>query len=149
MFSFSGFSARGLSDLRAGEFIYEQPAVRDVGYVFKHALTHEVAYNSLLIESRKQLHEHAGHALDSIFAQHLDDHLSELARHYSHSDNPPIRFVNRPPMFSSGHEFWGELVQCARLRRTCSGSSVMLIAPICENVVQYSDGRSLYFGWHP
>jgi predicted ATPase len=41
----------------------------------------------LLIERRKQLHERAGQALESIFADQLDDHLSQLAHHYSHSDN--------------------------------------------------------------
>jgi tetratricopeptide (TPR) repeat protein len=78
---------RMLADLQAGEFIYEQPATTGVEYVFKHALTQEVAYNSLLIERRKLLHERAGQGLESMFAGHLDDHLSELARHYSHSDN--------------------------------------------------------------
>src|SRR5258708_5276456 len=76
-----------LADLQAGEFIYEQPAANDVEYVFKHALTQEVAYNSLLIERRKQLHERAGQALESISADQLGDHLSQLAHHYSHSDN--------------------------------------------------------------
>ncbi len=78
---------RILADLQAGEFVYEQSAATDVEYVFKHALTQEVAYNSLLIERRKQLHERAGQALESMFAGQLDDHLGELARQYSHSDN--------------------------------------------------------------
>ena len=43
-----------LDDLQLGEFIYEQPAVGDVEYTFKHALTQEVAYNSVLIERRKR-----------------------------------------------------------------------------------------------
>ena len=43
-------------DLQVAEFIYEQPAVGDTEYIFKHALTQEVAYNSLLIERRKLLH---------------------------------------------------------------------------------------------
>ena len=42
-----------LDDLQLGEFIYEQPAVGDIEYIFKHALTQEVAYNSVLIERRK------------------------------------------------------------------------------------------------
>ena len=58
-----------------------------IEYVFKHALTQEVAYNSLLIERRKQLHERAGQALEAIFADQLDDHLTQLAHHYSLSDN--------------------------------------------------------------
>lgn len=79
--------ARMLADLQAGEFIYEQPAANDTEYVFKHTLTQEVAYNSLLIERRKQLHERTGHAIESIFAAQLDDHISQLAHHYSHSEN--------------------------------------------------------------
>ena len=78
---------RMLADLQAGEFIYGQSAANDLEYVFKHALTQEVAYNSLLIERRKQIHEQAGHALESLFAAQLDDHLTQLAHHYSHSGN--------------------------------------------------------------
>jgi predicted ATPase len=78
---------RGLSRLQAREFIYEQLASGDVEYVFKHALTQEVAYNALLIERRKLLHERAGEALESMYAERLDDHLGDLARHYSRSDN--------------------------------------------------------------
>jgi class 3 adenylate cyclase/predicted ATPase len=76
-----------LSRLQLGEFVYEQPAVGEVEYSFKHALTQEVAYNALLIERRKLLHERAGAALESMFAERLDDHLGDLARHYSRSDN--------------------------------------------------------------
>jgi len=76
-----------LAQLRASEFIYEQPVAGDVEYVFKHALTQEVAYNSLLIDRRKVLHERAGLALESLHASRLDDHLEKLAHHYSHSDN--------------------------------------------------------------
>jgi len=85
------------AELRAAEFIYEQPALADTEYVFKHALTQEVAYNSLLIERRKQLHERAGNALESLFADQLDDHLTQLAHHYSHSDNidKAVKYLGR------------------------------------------------------
>jgi tetratricopeptide (TPR) repeat protein len=46
-----------------------------------------VAYNSLLIERRKVLHEHAGAAIEALYDGRLDDHLSELARHYQRSAN--------------------------------------------------------------
>jgi class 3 adenylate cyclase/predicted ATPase len=78
---------RMLADLQMMEFIYEQPATGDIEYMFKHALTQEVAYNSLLIERRKLLHERAGYALESMFVGQLEDHLDELAHHYSRSDN--------------------------------------------------------------
>ena len=58
-----------LSDLQAGEFIYEQPAAGDIEYIFKHALTQEVAYNSLLIERRKRLHERTGVAIEALFRE--------------------------------------------------------------------------------
>jgi predicted ATPase len=77
----------GLAVLQGGEFICEQPGSSDVEYVFKHALTQEVAYNSLLIERRKLLHEQTGQAIESMFVGNLDDHLSELAHHYNRSDN--------------------------------------------------------------
>jgi class 3 adenylate cyclase/tetratricopeptide (TPR) repeat protein len=77
-----------LNDLQLREFIYEQPAVIDAEYIFKHALTQEVAYNSVLIERRKQLHERIGAALETLYANSLDDHLAELANHYSRANNP-------------------------------------------------------------
>ena len=77
-----------LANLQTGEFIYEQAVSGGaVGYEFKHALTQEVAYNSLLIERRKVLHERAGAAIESLYGERLDDHVGELARHYSMSDN--------------------------------------------------------------
>jgi predicted ATPase len=60
---------RMLSVLRLAEFIHEQPTIGDVEYGFKHALTQEVAYNALLIERRKLLHERAGAALESMYAE--------------------------------------------------------------------------------
>ena len=60
----------------------------DTEYIFKHALTQEVAYNSVLIERRKQLHERTAAALESLYARSIDDHLAELAHHYGRSANP-------------------------------------------------------------
>jgi predicted ATPase len=72
---------RMLSDLQLGEFIYEQPALPEAEYIFKHALTLEVAYNTLLTGRRKQLHERAAAAIEALYPERLDDHLNQLARH--------------------------------------------------------------------
>ena len=48
---------RLLSRLQLGEFVYERPAFPEVEYTFKHALTQEVAYQSVLTERRKRIHE--------------------------------------------------------------------------------------------
>jgi len=76
-----------LSNLQLAEFIYEQPAAPEVEYIFKHALTQEVAYNSVLIERRKSLHERIAMALETLFADRLEDHLADLAHHYGRSGN--------------------------------------------------------------
>jgi predicted ATPase len=78
---------RMLGDLQLSEFIYEQPALPDVEYSFKHALTLEVAYNSVLTERRRALHERIGAAIESIYAGRLDDHLAELAHQYQRAGN--------------------------------------------------------------
>src|SRR5206468_8427654 len=78
---------RSLSHLQAAEFVYEQPAFPEVEYTFKHALTQEVAYNSVLIERRKELHERTAQAIETLFHSQLEDHYGDLAHHYSRSDN--------------------------------------------------------------
>jgi len=78
-----------LKALQLDEFIYEQPAVGDVEYTFKHALTREVAYNSLLVERRKDLHERTAKAIEELYSDRLQDHLAELAHHYRRSANVP------------------------------------------------------------
>jgi class 3 adenylate cyclase/tetratricopeptide (TPR) repeat protein/ribosomal protein L40E len=76
-----------LKGLQAGEFIYEQPALGETEYTFKHALTQEVAYNSVLVERRRLLHERTGEAIEALFKDRIDDHLAELAHHYSRTAN--------------------------------------------------------------
>ena len=76
-----------LSVLQLGEFLYEQPAAADTEYTFKHALTQEVAYDSMLVERRRQIHEITAAALEEMYAESLDDHLGELAHHFSRSSN--------------------------------------------------------------
>src|SRR5215469_8628864 len=77
-----------LSDLQLGEFIYEQPALGDTAFIFKHALTQEVTYNSVLVERRKLMHERIGAAMETLYADRIEDHIVNLARHYARSANP-------------------------------------------------------------
>ena len=76
-----------LKGLQAGEFIYERPASGAAEYTFKHALTQEVAYSSLLVEHRRLSHERTGEAIQELFKDRIDDHLADLAHHYSRSAN--------------------------------------------------------------
>src|SRR5437867_3475252 len=78
---------RLLTHLQAAEFIYEQPAFPEPEYTFKHTLTQEVAYTSLLIERRKGAHERTAQAIEEVFRDRLEDYYGELAYHYSRSGN--------------------------------------------------------------
>jgi predicted ATPase/class 3 adenylate cyclase len=78
---------RLLASLQRKEFLYEQPAFPEVEYIFKHALTQEVAYGTVLHERRKALHEKIAQAIEALYHANLEDHYSELAHHYSHSSN--------------------------------------------------------------
>jgi predicted ATPase len=76
-----------LAHLQMAEFIYEQPAFPEVEYTFKHVLTQEVAYNSLLSERRRGLHERIAQAMEALFHARLEDHYGDLAHHYTRSGN--------------------------------------------------------------
>src|SRR5262249_17793515 len=65
----------------------ERHASSGLQYVFKHALTHDVAYGSLLAPRRRKLHERTAHAIEALHRNRPEDHYQELARHYRASGN--------------------------------------------------------------
>jgi len=81
----SGASAEALADglarLQATEFLYEARLFPDAGYAFKHALTHEVAYGSLLQGRRRALHARAVEAIERLYPERLAEHVERLAHH--------------------------------------------------------------------
>jgi hypothetical protein len=78
---------RLLSSLQRKEFLSEQPAFPEPDYIFKHALTQEVAYGTVLQDRRKALHEKIAEAIETLYSAKLEDHYSGLAHHYSRSGN--------------------------------------------------------------
>jgi predicted ATPase/class 3 adenylate cyclase len=72
---------RGLAQLQAAEFLYETRLFPEREYTFKHALTHEVAYGSLLQERRRTLHAHIVEALERLAPDRLAEHVERLAHH--------------------------------------------------------------------
>jgi class 3 adenylate cyclase len=70
-----------LARLQAAEFLYETRLFPDVEYTFKHALTHEVAYGSLLQDRRRGLHARAVAAIERCFSERLAEHVERLAHH--------------------------------------------------------------------
>ena len=72
---------RGLGHLQAAEFLYETSLFPDLEYTFKHALTHEVAYGSLLQDRRRALHARIVDAIETLHAERLIEHTERLAHH--------------------------------------------------------------------
>jgi hypothetical protein len=62
---------RGLTHLQAAEFLYETSVFPDLEYTFKHALTHEVAYASVLHDRRRALHGRIVEAVEALYTDRL------------------------------------------------------------------------------
>jgi class 3 adenylate cyclase/tetratricopeptide (TPR) repeat protein len=76
-----------LTNLQGLEFIYEKSLFPELEYIFRHALVQEVAYNSLLITRRKEIHEKIGRAIEHLYPDRLDEFCEILAFHYVTSGN--------------------------------------------------------------
>jgi class 3 adenylate cyclase/tetratricopeptide (TPR) repeat protein len=72
---------RSLAQLQGAEFLYETRLFPEQEYTFKHALTHEVAYSTLLQERRRTLHAHIVAALEGLSADRLAEQVERLAHH--------------------------------------------------------------------
>ncbi len=72
---------RGLAHLQEAEFLYETRLFPDLEYTFKHALTHEVTYGSLLQDRRRQLHAQIVAATERLYPDRLGEHVERLGHH--------------------------------------------------------------------
>jgi tetratricopeptide (TPR) repeat protein len=71
----------GLTHLQAAEFLYETRLFPEIEYTFKHALTHQVAYESLLQERRRALHGRIVEALEALAGDRIAEQVERLAHH--------------------------------------------------------------------
>jgi class 3 adenylate cyclase/tetratricopeptide (TPR) repeat protein len=76
-----------LSVLKDSELLYERGIYPQSTYIFKHTFTQEVAYNSLLLKRRKEIHEEIGEAIEALYPDRLEEHYELLAYHYARSAN--------------------------------------------------------------
>jgi class 3 adenylate cyclase/tetratricopeptide (TPR) repeat protein len=72
---------RGLAHLQAADLLYETRLFPEPDYTFKHALTHEVAYGSLLLERRRWLHGRIVKALEALAPERVAEQVERLAHH--------------------------------------------------------------------
>jgi len=76
-----------LSFLKDSELLYERGIYPQSTYIFKHALTREVVYDSILAKRKKKIHEEIGNAIEELYIDNLSEHYEVLAEHYFLSEN--------------------------------------------------------------
>jgi len=73
--------------LKDSELLYERGIAPNTAYIFKHALTRDVIYDSILRSKRKALHEKVGNAVETLFSESIRDHYEILLEHYVKCEN--------------------------------------------------------------
>jgi len=77
-----------LLTLQRGQMIRERARLLDVEYIFKHVLTQEAAYNSLLSRERRRYHRRTAEALERLYSGRIEEHVGRLAHHWEQAAQP-------------------------------------------------------------
>jgi len=84
-----GGTTAALRELQAIELIHEKALFPELAYMFKHALTQDVAYGSLLTRRRRKLHKQIGEAIEDLYADRITEHCAVLAHHFARAEDWP------------------------------------------------------------
>jgi class 3 adenylate cyclase/tetratricopeptide (TPR) repeat protein len=76
-----------LSILKDSELVYERGIYPETTYIFKHALTRDVVYESILTKKKKSLHAKIGDAVEQLYADRIEEQFELLAHHYALAEN--------------------------------------------------------------
>jgi len=76
-----------LSALKDSELLYERGIYPESTYIFKHALTQEVIYDSILSSKRRKLHEEIGNAIEELYKDNISEQYGIVAEHFIESEN--------------------------------------------------------------
>jgi tetratricopeptide (TPR) repeat protein len=79
---------RCLEELTRLELIREQDAIGDREYAFKHAITHDVVYESILHGRRRELHRRVATLVEQLYGDRLEEVYGLLAYHHAQADDP-------------------------------------------------------------
>ncbi len=71
-----------LAELTESDIIYQRGVIPDITCIFRHALTRDVIYDSILSKRKKKLHEEIGNTIEKLYADHMDQHLEILTDHF-------------------------------------------------------------------
>jgi tetratricopeptide (TPR) repeat protein len=75
-----------LDDVQASEFLYATQLFPDLQYTFTHSLTHDVTYNGVLVERRRDVHARIVEAIEKLYAGRLGEQIERLAHHAVRGD---------------------------------------------------------------
>jgi class 3 adenylate cyclase/tetratricopeptide (TPR) repeat protein len=75
-----------LTELQQSELIREKQHLPELEYMFKHALAQEATYESILLQKRRELHARVAQAIESLFAERLEEFYGLLAYHYARAE---------------------------------------------------------------
>jgi class 3 adenylate cyclase/tetratricopeptide (TPR) repeat protein len=105
-----------LADLKRWELLYEEPTAEEPRYLFKHALTQEAVYQTLLKSRRQTLHAAAGEAFEQLHAGRLEDVYDSLAYHWSEAGDAPkaVRYLVLLAAQAAGRYAHSEAAQALR-----------------------------------
>jgi class 3 adenylate cyclase len=73
--------------LKESELVYERGIYPESAYIFKHALTREVVYDSILTQRKKKLHEEIANAIEELYKGSIAQYYGVLAEHYIAGEN--------------------------------------------------------------
>ena len=141
---------RGLANLQAAEFLYEARLFPDLEYTFKHALTHEVAYGSLLQERRRALHARIVDAIETLYPDRLAEHVERLAHHAFRGEvwEKAVTYLRQAGAKAFARSANREAVACLRAGAGGTGSICRRPArrwsrrSICASICATRSGRS-------
>ena len=75
-----------LAELQQLELVHEKTHTPELEYIFKHALTQEATYESILLRRRRELHRQVGECIEALFAERLEEFYGLLAYHYARAE---------------------------------------------------------------
>ncbi|HGJ65741.1 TPA: zinc-ribbon domain-containing protein, partial [bacterium] len=78
---------RYISEFEDRELVYQERMIPELEYAFKHALTQEATYQSILERKRREFHLHVAQGIERLYQERLEEYYEELAEHYSKSDD--------------------------------------------------------------
>jgi class 3 adenylate cyclase/tetratricopeptide (TPR) repeat protein len=110
-----------LSALKEAELVYESGFFPDLTYVFKHAVTQEVIYDSILPSRKRRLHESIGNAIESLYRENLEPYYEILCRHFQESGNweKGANYCYLASRKSEGRASFPDAIEFSEKRITC------------------------------